>query len=204
MRVPSDHLPYPLFAYAGLLPWLFFSKVVTQSASSVVSSANLITKVYFPRLLIPAAVVAAGLVDWAIAFVAFVPLVLWYGVPVAPTAALLPLIIVLTAVLALGTGFWLSSLNVRYRDIGAMVPLALQLWMFSTPIIYPLSVVPSAWRPWFLLNPLTGITEAMRGALFAGALDWAALGVAAIVAAGVLVSGVIAFRRLEATFADVV
>jgi lipopolysaccharide transport system permease protein len=204
MRVPSDDLPYALFAYAGLLPWLFFSKVVTQSASSVVSSANLITKIYFPRLLIPAAVVAAGLVDWAIAFVAFVPLVLWYGVPLASTAVLVPMIALLTTALALGAGFWLSSLNVRYRDIGAMLPLAMQLWMFATPIIYPLSMVPPSWRRWLLLNPLTGITEGMRGALFAGALDWTALGISAGVTAAVLVSGVLSFRRLETTFADVV
>jgi lipopolysaccharide transport system permease protein len=204
MKIPSDGVPYALFAYAGLLPWLFFSKAVTQASASVVGSANLITKVYFPRLVIPAAAVAAGLVDWAIGFLAFVPLMAIYGVVPAKSVMLLPLFALLTALLALGTAFCLSSVNVKYRDIGAIVPLGLQLWMFATPIIYPTSLLPERWRTWLLLNPLAGITEGIRAAIFGLPFDNRGLAAAAVGAVVVFGAGVVIFRRLEDQFADVV
>ncbi len=204
MRVPSDGVPYPLFAYAGLLCWLFFSKVVTQSTASIVASANLVTKVYFPRLLIPAAVVGAGLVDFAIGFAIFVPCMLLYHVPVQSSLLLAVVPAAVMVTLALGTGLWVSSVNVRYRDVGAVVPLALQIWMFATPIIYPSSLVPLPWRSWLALNPLTGVTEAFRAALFGRPVDWVLLATSLAVSLGVLLSGALAFRHCETTFADVV
>jgi len=202
--LPSDNLPYPIFAYAGLLPWTFFSHAVISSSNSVVGSANLITKVYFPRLIIPSAAVGAALVDFAIAFVILIGLMVYYGVAVTWSIVMLPVLILLTTLLALGVGMWLSALNVKYRDIRYALPFVIQLWMFVTPIIYPSSLVPEKWRWMLALNPLTGIIEGYRAALLGREFDWTALGISTVIMLVLLVYAAFTFRRMEKSFADLV
>ncbi len=204
MEARTDGMPYPLFAYAGLLPWTFFANAITNSGNSLVSSANLITKVYFPRMIIPGAAVAAGLVDFAIAFVMLVGLMLYYGVSPGWSLLLLPLLVLLTALLAFGVGMWLSALNVRYRDIRFALPFIIQLWMFMSPVIFPSSLIPERWRWALELNPLTGIIEGYRSSIFGRPINWAALGVSALITILLLVYASYSFRRMEKSFADIV
>jgi homopolymeric O-antigen transport system permease protein len=202
--VPSEGIPYPLFAMAGLLPWTFFSSSVTRSGNSLVGSAHLITKVYFPRLLIPSAAVAACLVDFAIGFAMLALLMVYYGVPVSMNLLMLPMLVLLTALFALGIGLWASALNVKYRDVGQILPFMVLLGMFATPIIYPSSIFPAKWL-WVLeLNPLTGIIEGYRASLFRRSFDWSAIGISAAVTLGLLVCAAYSFRSMEKDFADVV
>jgi lipopolysaccharide transport system permease protein len=207
--MPSDDIPYPLFAFAGLLPWTFFANAVTNSGNSLVGSANLVTKVYFPRMIIPGAAVLAGLVDLAIAFAVLLVLLGGYviaGYPLAPnwTLLLLPGLVVQLALLAMGVGMWMSALNVKYRDVRYALPFLIQLLMFATPIIYPASLVPASWRWVLALNPLTGIIDGFRAALFARPLDWLALGLSTAITALALVYALYSFRRMESRFADVI
>jgi lipopolysaccharide transport system permease protein len=204
-RVPSDGIPYPIFAYAGLLPWTFFSNAVTNSGNSLVGSANLVTKVYFPRMIIPASAIGAGLVDFAIAFVILIGLMFYYGVGLTSKILLLPYVVLLTALLALGVGMWMSALNVKYRDIRYALPFVIQLWMFASPIIYPTSLMPARWRWVLALNPLTGIIEGYRSALLGRtALNWTALVISTVITLSVLVYSAYEFRRMEKSFADIV
>jgi lipopolysaccharide transport system permease protein len=202
--MPSDGIPYPLFAYAGLLPWTFFSNAVSSSGNSLVGSANLITKVYFPRMIIPGAAVAAGLVDLVVAFGILVILMIYYGVGATWNLLLLPLLIILTTLLALGIGMWMSALNVKYRDIRYALPFAIQLLMFATPIIYPVTLVPERWRWLLSLNPLSGIIEGYRSAFFGRPFDWQMLAASAVITLTCLVYAAYDFRRMERTFADIV
>ncbi|HYE15902.1 MAG TPA: ABC transporter permease [Pyrinomonadaceae bacterium] len=208
--IPSDGVPYPLFAYAGLLPWTFFSTAVTTGGNSMVSSANLITKVYFPRLIVPSAAVAAALVDFAIAFAVLGLLMAYYGVPPGAGALMLPVLALLVALLALGFGTWMAALNVKYRDIKFALPFLIQVWFFASPIIYPVSFVtgkvadPERWRLVMALNPMTGIVEGFRSALFGRPFDWLTLSVSAAVTLALLAYGVVTFRRMEKNFADIV
>jgi lipopolysaccharide transport system permease protein len=204
-KVPSDDIPYPIFAYTALLPWTLFSNGVNQSANSLVGSANLLSKVYFPRLIIPISSVLAGLVDFSIAFSVLVGMVFYYGL--WPTAAVvwLPLFLLLALVTALGVGLWLSAMNVQYRDIRYAVPFLVQFWLFATPIAYPSSLLSEPWHTLYGLNPMVGVVEGFR---------WAMLGtetspgpmvaVSAVIAVAILISGAFYFRRVEKTFADVV
>jgi lipopolysaccharide transport system permease protein len=203
-RIQSDGIPYPVFAYAALLPWIFFSNAVTNSGNSVVGSAHLITKVYFPRVLIPAAAVGAGLVDLAIAFLILIPLALYYQVDLGLRALLLPLPMVLIMLLALGTGMWLSALNVKYRDVRFAVPFLMQIWMFLSPVAYPSSAVPQKWQFLYSLNPVTGIVDAFRSALFDKPFNWTSLGISASITLAVLIYSSLAFRRMEKSFADII
>lgn len=202
--VPSDGLPYPLFAYAGLLPWTFLANAVAHSSNSLVGSANLITKVYFPRIIIPSAAVGAGLVDFAIAFAILAGLMAYYGIALTPGIVLLPALTLLTFLLALGVGMWMSALNVKYRDIRYALPFLVQLWMFVTPIIYPTSMVPERWRWVITLNPMSGIVEGYRASLFGSNLDWRSLGISIFLTLALLVYSTYTFRRMEKGFADVV
>src|SRR5437899_519181 len=152
--IKSDGVPYPLFAYAGLLPWTFFSNAITNSGNSLVGSANLITKVYFPRIVIPTAAVMAGLVDFFFAFLTLIALMFYYRVPPSTSLLALPVLLLLTSVLALAVGMWMSALNVKYRDVRHALPFLIQLWMFASPIIYPSSMVPAKWHWLMSLNPL--------------------------------------------------
>jgi lipopolysaccharide transport system permease protein len=202
--VPSDGIPYPIFAYAGLLPWMFFSNAVTNSGNSLVGSANLITKVYFPRMIIPAAAVGAGLVDFVIAFLILVVLMIYYGVAPTWNVAMFPVLVLLTMLLALGVGMLMSALNVKYRDVRHALPFVIQLWMFATPIVYPASLVPAKWRLLYALNPLTGIIEGYRCSLFGKSFDWGSLATSAAITVVVVVYSLYSFRRMEKSFADLV
>ncbi len=204
MKVPSEGVPYSLFAFAGLLPWMFFSSSVTNSGNSLVGSANLITKVYFPRVIIPGAAIGARLVDFGIGFLILIALLIYYGVAPTWAALMLAPLLILTMLLALGVGMWLSALNVRYRDVGALIPFLIQVGFFATPIVYPSSLLPESWQWAIRLNPLTGILEGYRAALFGREFDWRALGIATVITLGLLVYSAYSFRRMEKDFADIV
>lgn len=202
--IPSDNVPYPLFAYAGLLAWSFFANAITNSGNSLVGSANLITKVYFPRMIIPGAAVVAGLVDFAVAFVILVLLMIYYGVMISWSILMFPVVVLLTTLLALGMGMWLSAMNVKYRDVRFALPFLIQLWMFISPVIYPTSFLPEKFR-WFLsLNPMTGIIEGYRSSLFGRPFNWIALALSAVITLAVLTYASYSFRRMEKSFADIV
>jgi lipopolysaccharide transport system permease protein len=202
--VPSDNVPYPLFAYAGLLPWTFFSNAISNSGNSLVGSANLITKVYFPRMIIPGAAVAAGLVDFAIALIILILLMFYYGVILSWSILMFPVLVTLTTLLAVGVGMWLSALNVKYRDVRFALPFLVQLWMFVSPVIYPTSFLPVKFRWLLSLNPLTGIIEGYRSSLFGRRFDWTALAMSAAITLVLLVYASYSFRRMEKSFADIV
>ena len=202
--IPSDGLPYPLFVYAGLVPWTFFANSVTSSGNSLIMNPNLITKVYFPRMIIPAAAIGAGLIDFAIAFLLLIGLMVFYGTLPVWGVVLLPVFIVLMSAVAFGVGMWLAALNVKYRDVRYALPFLIQMWMFATPIIYPSSLVPDQWRWALALNPLTGIVEGYRAALFGRALDWGMLGISTGITLVVFFSCAFVFRRMERQFADIV
>lgn len=202
--MPSDGIPYPVFAYAGLLPWIFFSNAVNTSGNSLVGNSSLITKVYFPRMIIPIAAVGAGLVDFLIAFGLLVLLMFYYGISISASILMLPVLTLFTVLMAIGIGMWMSALNVKYRDIRYALPFLIQLWMFATPIIYPSSLVPERWRWLFILNPLAGIIEGYRSAIFGTPFDLIGLGVSAIIILVVLIYSAYTFRQMERGFADIV
>ncbi|MBN1286722.1 MAG: ABC transporter permease [Anaerolineae bacterium] len=204
-EIPSDGLPYPAFAFAALVPWQFFANALTQSSNSLVDNANLIRKVYFPRLVIPMSSVIAGGVDFALAFLTLLALMLFYGI--APTANIvwLPLLLLLALVTALGVGLWLSAMNVQFRDVRYTIPFITQFWMFATPIAYPSSLLEEPWRTLYGLNPMVGVVEGFRWALLG--VDTApgpVVLVSALAAVLLLLGGAFYFRRMERTFADVV
>ncbi len=202
--VPSDNIPYPIFAYAGLLPWTFFSNAISNSGNSLVGSANLITKVYFPRMIIPGAAVAAGLVDFGIAFIILIVLMIYYGIMVTWSVLMFPVLLALATLLALGVGMWLSALNVKYRDVRFALPFMIQLWMFVSPVIYPASFLPGKLRWLIALNPMTGVIEGFRSALFGRPFKWGTLLISAVITLLLLVYASITFRRMEKSFADIV
>ena len=204
-KMPSEGLPYPIFSYSALVPWMYFANALTQASNSLVSNETLITKVYFPRLIIPIAAVLSGMVDFAIAFVVLVGMMLFYGV--TPTAAIwtLPFFVLMTAATALGVGLWLSSLYVQYRDVRYVMPFLIQFWLFATPIVYPSSLVPQQWRAFYGLNPMAGVVEGFRWALLGhGQAPGLLLVASVLTTAGFLASGLYYFRRMEDTFSDVV
>ena len=203
--IKSEGLPYPIFAYGGLLIWTFFANSVTNSGNSLVGSAHLITKIYFPRMIVPAGAVAAGLVDLALAFLIQIGLMIYYGVHASWALLMVPPLVLLTTLLALGVGMWLSALNVKYRDVRYAIPFLIQLWMFSSPIIYPVSMLPVKWQWVLTLNPLTGIIQNFRIALFGNQpFNWKSLGISVAITAVVLVYSSYSFRRMERHFADIV
>jgi lipopolysaccharide transport system permease protein len=202
--IDSGGIPYPLFALAGLVPWTFFSNAITQSGNSLVGSSHLITKVYFPRLIVPAAAMLAGLVDFALAFVLFVVMMVYYSV--APTMHLLflPVLILLTALFALGVGTWFAALNVKYRDVRFALPFLIQIWLFVSSVILPSSALPQKYRLLLMLNPMSGIIEGYRSALFGLPFDWLAIGAAAAITVAVLGYAIYSFARVERSFADII
>ncbi len=204
LNVPSEGVPYPIFAYAALVPWLLFANSVAQSGGSLISNQQLLTKVYFPRLLIPISATLGNLVDFVIAFTILIGMMLYYGI--APSAALLvtPLLALFAALTALAVGLWLSALNVKYRDIRYIIPFLVQLWLFATPVAYPSDIVPDAWGLVYHLNPMAGVVEGFRWALLGtGQLD-PMFGVSVVVSLALLLGGAVYFRRTERTFADIV
>ena len=203
-KVPSDGIPYPIFAFAALLPWQLFAFALTESSNSLVGSQNLITKVYFPRLVIPLSSVLAGLVDFAISFMVLIGLMLYYRITPTAAVAWLPLFVLLALATALSVGLWLSALNVKYRDVRYTIPFLTQFWLFVTPVAYPSSMIPQRWRALYGLNPMAGVVEGFRWALLGksggpGLLLWVSL--AAVLT--LLTGGLFYFRRMESTFADV-
>ena len=204
-RMPSDGIPYPLFSYAALVPWMFFANGLTQGSNSLVANGHLLTKVYFPRLALPISSLMAGGVDFLVAFVGLVGLMTYFGIALTPRVLFLPAFILLALVTSLGVSLWLAAVNVQFRDVRHTVPFLTQFWMFATPIAYPSSLLPEPWRTVYGINPMAGVVEGFR---------WALLGVetppgpmvavSAAVAVTLLVTGAFYFRRMERTFADMV
>lgn len=204
-RIPSEGVPYPIFAYSALVPWSYFATSLTQSANSLVDHARLITKIYFPRLLVPAAPVVAGLVDFAIAFAVLLGMLLYYRLPLTARLLTVPLFLALAAVTALAVGLWLSALNVKYRDVRYTIPFLIQFWLFATPVAYPASLVPERWRLLYGLNPMTGVVEGFRWALLGRPeTPGPVIAVSVLSVLGLLLGGLFYFRRMERSFADIV
>lgn len=204
-KIPSEGVPYPIFAYSALVPWIYFANALTQSSQSLVLDERLITKVYFPRLIVPLAAVIAGLIDFAIAFIVLIGMMLFYGI--VPTSAvwMIPIFVLLAAVTALAVGLWLSALNVKYRDVRYAIPFLIQFWLFATPIAYPSSLVPEKWQTFYALNPMVGVVEGFRWALLGkGQMPGLMLTVSVLAVTLLLVSGLYYFVRVEDTFADLV
>jgi lipopolysaccharide transport system permease protein len=204
-KLPSDGIPYPVFSYAALLPWQLFAGALQRAGTSLVGNANLLTKVYFPRLIIPISAVAAGLVDFAIAFVVLLGLMLYYGI--APTWAMLtlPIFVLLAVLTALAVGLWLSALNVQYRDVQQMIPFLIQAWMYASPVAYSAGLIPSGkWRLIYGLNPLAGVIQGFRWALLGCSPPDELMVASVVIVIVLLVSGLYYFKRMEKTFADVV
>ena len=204
-KLPSDGLPYPLFAYAGMLPWNFIAQATSRSGTSLVGESHLISKIYFPRLIIPLAAASAPAVDLLCALLMMIPLMLWFGVPPGWQILLFPLFLVMALLTALAFSLWFSALHVRFRDVGHVIPFFVQSWMFASPVVYPVSVVPQKWRLLYNLNPVVGVVEGFR---------WTLLGQPApslktilpsmCIVLLLLVSGLVYFKRTERTFADVI
>jgi len=197
-------LPYPIYVYAGLLPWLFFAGSITNCGASLVGSANLITKVYFPRLVIPLAAVGAALVDLGVAFTVLLGMMAYYGIALTPNVLLLPLCLLGAILAAAGVGTLLAALTVAYRDFRYVVPFMVQIWMFVTPVIYPTSIVPEQWRWLFALNPMAGIIDGFRAALLGAPVQPGPLALSLAVALGCFLAGAAYFQKVEESFADVI
>ena len=202
--VPSDGIPYPLFAYCGLVPWQLFAYALTQSSNRIVEDAGVITKVYFPRLIVPLASVIAGLVDFAIAFGVLAVMMFYYGVTPGWAMLTLPLFTLLALMAALAVGLWLSALNVRYRDVRYTIPFLTQLWLFVTPVAYSSSLVPLKWQALYGINPMAGVVNGFRWALLGMTPPGPILFVSAAATAVLLIGGLYFFRRMEKSFADVI
>jgi lipopolysaccharide transport system permease protein len=204
-HVPSDGVPYPLFAFTGLVPWTFFANAITQSSNSLIGSQHLITKVYFPRLIIPIASVFSGIIDFVIAFIVLIGMILYYGITPNVTILSIPIFFLIALITALGTGLWLSALNVEFRDVRYVVPFLAQFWLFSTPVAYPSSLLAERWQVIYALNPMVGVVEGFRWALLqTPAAAPPVLIVSAVTSIFVLFTGALYFKRMERTFADVV
>ena len=204
-RMPSDGIPYPIFSFAALVPWCFFANGLSQSSNSLVGSSNLITKVYFPRLIVPLASAFSGVVDFLIAFAVLIAMMLYYGLLPTLNVLWLPLFVLLALVTSLGVGLWLSAFNVKYRDVRFVVPFITQFWLFVTPIAYPSSLLPEPWRTVYGLNPMVGVVEGFRWALLrTNTAPGPTIAVSASAAILILVTGAFYFRRMEKTFADIV
>jgi len=204
-KIPSDGIPYPLFAYCALLPWNYFSGALQRSIASVVGDAHLVSKVYFPRLILPIAGTISGIVDFSISFLLLLIMMLWYGVVVTSSILAIPLFIILALVTALAVGLWLSALNVRYRDVGHAMPFLVQIWMYCSPVVYPVSMIPEKYRLLYSLNPMAGVIEGFRWALLGKAApDFTVMAASALVVLVLLTGGLIFFRNMDSTFADVV
>lgn len=204
-KVPSDGIPYPLFSFTALVPWTFFVMAVQQSSNSVVGSANLISKVYFPRLAIPVATVLAAMVDFGISFVVLLGMMIYYRRMPTVHALYVPFFVLLAFLASLGVGLWLSALNVKYRDIRYVVPFLLQFWMFASPIVYPTSMLPARWRTLYALNPMVGVVDGMRWSLLGtNTAPGPVIAVSALTTLLFALGGAMYFRKMENRFADIV
>jgi len=205
-RISTDGIPYPIFAYAGLLPWLFFSQSLQKATVSMVAERNLLTKIYFPRLIIPMAATLAPLMDLLVSSSLLIAMMFYYGfTPTVNSLYLLPLCVLWTWMTAIGIGSWLSALNVHFRDVGQIIPFVIQVWLYASPVVYPASLVPERFQWLYALNPMTGVIEGFRWALFAhgqppGPLTLLSLGISV----ALVVTGALFFKRMERSFADVI
>lgn len=204
-NVPSEPgIPYPIFAYAALLPWQYFSSAMAASSNSVVNSAALIRKVYFPRATVPIAAALGGLVDFCVSFCVYLGLMVWYRIAPTPAIVLLPLFLLLTVATVTGIGLWFSALSVKYRDVRYLVPFLTQFWLFATPVAYPSSLLSEPWRTIYGINPMVGVVEGFRWALLGTEAPHATIVLSAVVSLTLLVSGLLFFQRTERKFADVI
>ncbi len=204
-KIPSDGLPYPIFAYTALLPWTYFAQALGRSGGGLVGNANLISKVYFPRLLIPLASVVTPVVDFLLSFVILLGLMVWYGITPTWGVLALPLFLLLALMTALSVGLFLSALNVKYRDVGYVIPFMIQFWMYASPVIYPVSLVPERWRLLYSLNPMVGVIEGFRWDMLGNKYpDFGVMAVSVLVVLVLLIAGLIYFKHMERTFADII
>lgn len=204
-KLPSDGIPYPIFTFTALLPWQLFAFALSQSSNSLIGNQNLISKVYFPRLVVPFSSILAGLVDFAISFLVLVGLMIFYGIGLKITILLLPLFVLLALISALAMGLWLSALNVKYRDIRYVVPFLTMFWMYATPIAYSITLIPEKWRWLYGLNPMTGVVEGFRWAILGkSSLDILSLGISICMVFALFIGGLYYFKRMETGFADII
>jgi len=203
-KIPSDHLPYPIFVYTALLPWQFFSTGIGSSGNSLVANSHLISKVYFPRMIIPAASLGAGCLDFIIAFFILVLMMIYYGIYPGAGIFLFPVLMTLVAVSALGIGMILAALNVAYRDFRYVIPFLVQFWLFATPVIYPVSIVPPQWRWVINLNPMAGLITGIRSSLLNQPLSWIDMMISGTVGVALFVIGIFYFKKMERRFADII
>ena len=204
-KMPSDGVPYPIFSYAALLPWTYFSQALNQTGNSLVASQNLITKIYFPRVIIPGSFALSGLIDFGLASIILLGMMIYYQIPLSWGLASLPLLVIPLLLLVLGVGMIFSSLNVKYRDIRHALPFIAQIWLFMTPVIYPTSIIPERLKAFIALNPTVGLIEAFRGVILpTREVDWPLFGVSAAVTLLVFVIGILYFRKTEKEFADII
>jgi len=202
-KVPSEGVPYPIFAYTALVPWSYFQSTLTQISNSMVLGRDLIGKVYFPRILIPIAALLSGLLDFGISFAVLLLMMVYYGILPTLNTLFLPILLLLGVVTALGVGLWLATLNVMYRDVAFIAPFLVQFWLFATPIAYPSSLVPARWRILYGINPMTGVVEGFRWAMLGtGSISLPAFAVSGIISVLLLVTGLVYFKHYERTFAD--
>lgn len=204
-KIPSDGVPYPIFSFAAMVPWAFFANAVSQSSDSLVGSANLISKVYFPRVLIPLAVMLSGLVDFLVAFVLMLVMMVYFQIFPTLQIIWLPGLLLLAVITALGAGLWLSALNVQFRDVRYALPFMVQIWLFITPVAYPSSLLPEPWRTFYGINPMAGVVEGFRWALLGTATaPGPIIAVSSLFSLILLVSGLLYFHRMEKSFADII
>jgi lipopolysaccharide transport system permease protein len=204
-KFPSDGVPYPVFNLAALLPWEYFAGCLSSSSSSVAGSSALLTKVYFPRLILPLGKVLSGLMTFGIRFALLIAMMAWYGITPTWAVVTVPIFLLLSACAALSVGLWLTAIDVKYRDVRRLVPATLRFWMFASPIVYPISLVPEQWRALYSLNPMVGVIEGFRWAMLGKAPpDWTMMGISSGVTLVLLIGGLYFFRRMEGTFADVI
>jgi len=204
-QVPSDGVPYPIFVFCGLLPWQLFSRIVSGAGSSMMANENLVTKVYFPRLIAPLAVTVTSALEFLIGFAVLLGMMWYYGIALTMTAWMMPCLVLVTVAAGLGVGLWIAALNVLSRDIGNMQPFLIQVWLFATPVIYPTSLMPEQWRQLYALNPMVGVVEGFRGGLLkTGVHADSMIGLSVMVAGVLLISGLYFFKRTEQTIADTV
>lgn len=204
-RIPSDGVPYAVFAFTAILPWTYFSEAFRRGGTGLVDDADLIRKIYFPRLIIPLAMVVAPLVDFLLSFVVLLVLLAWYGIMPTTNIVFLPLFLLVAMVLALAVALWLGPINVRFRDIKHTLPFLIQIWMYASPVVYPLSMVPERWKLLYSLNPMVGVIEGFRWALLGKENpDFLAMGVSLFLIVLVLLGGIVYFKKMERFFADVI
>ncbi|MEA3351514.1 MAG: ABC transporter permease [Chloroflexota bacterium] len=206
-NLDSEGVPYPIFTYVALLPWQLFSKAMNDAGRSMVSNRNMVTKIYFPRLVIPISTILSGLMDFMVAFVILIGMMMYYHIPATSSLLYLPLFLLLTLITALGVGLWFSAMNVYYRDVGYVLPFLTEVWKYITPVAYSAQYITGKWKIVYALNPMAGVVQGFRWALLGIELDSSALTtmlISALVAVIVLISGLFYFRRMERSFADMV